>query len=302
MKISPMSSAGTVLGSIEAGDTAASPVIQKIRSMKMNTNATPGRVEEVPAAEPPLTVSDDKIDEATPAAEETQPLSPQFAALAKQRRALQVKEREIADREKALEAQKTTMGSAIDTARLKSDPLGVLRDAGVTYADLTDAVLADQQGYNPKLTELESKFKILEESLDKKFTDRESEIEQNTLEQISKRVNHLSAQGDDFALIRATNNQQKVVDLMREAWIKHKDLIDEVEAMKLVEEDLIKEGLKIANIEKVRSQLAPAAPAPAPMQQQRQMKTLTNRDTASVPLSRKARAIAAWNAVGALKK
>ncbi len=118
MRISPIA-APAPLG----GTTPAAPAMSSVRSFKMNTNATPGRTDV--ALEPSIS---DPNDTAAAADEVTQPLSPQFAALAKQRRALQVKEREIADREKALQGQSSTQGAGIDVARLKSDPV---KPAGV---------------------------------------------------------------------------------------------------------------------------------------------------------------------------
>lgn len=290
MKISPMSSAGLTVGAISAGDAA--PPVPTLRSLKMMTNATPGRVEE-PAPTP------DTL--ATPeATEETQPLSPQFAALAKQRRALQVKEREIADREKALAERSAIPADSVDMARLKSDPLGVLLDAGVTYDQMTEAILAKQDGSSEQIRALEAKLKAMEEGFDKKLTDKDTQAEQAALAEMRKEALVLSGQGEEFELVRETGSIPDVMKLIEQTYRQTGEVLDVREALKLVEDELITESLKIARLQKVQGQIAPAQPAPQPQQLQRQMRTLTNRDTASVPMDRKARALAAF--AGTLKK
>ena len=98
-----------------------------VRRITMKTNASPDREivsTEALATEEPAMADDSATP---PVVEDTLPLSPQFAALAKQRRALKAKEREIADREKALESS-VSSGTAEDlVARLKSQPLSVLQ-------------------------------------------------------------------------------------------------------------------------------------------------------------------------------
>lgn len=297
MKISPVPGLGSVVGSVEAGAPAPQGLAQKIRSLRMNTNATPGRPEDIappPAAEE-LTIppTNEVVDEAT------QPLSPQFAALARQRRALQVKEREINDKLKALEAQSSAPTDAVPIARLKSDPIGTLLEQGVTYEQLTEAVLANQNGYNPEIAALKEKIAALESGFDKKLTDREAQGEQAALAEMRREASQLIAQGEDYELVRETGSLHDVMDLIERTYRQSGEVLDVREALKLVEDELVKDAMKIAQTKKVQSQFAPA-PVPQAPQYQRQMRTLTNRDNASVPLSRKARALAAF--AGTLKQ
>lgn len=290
MKISPIPAAGTTVGAAETGPAAQPSMAQRIRAVKMNTNATPGRVEE------PVLSSPDDPDTADATTEETKPLSPQFAALAKQRRALQVKEREIADREKALSSQ-ATQASGVDIARLKSDPLGVMLEAGITFDQLTEAVVAHQG--DSKVHALEAKIKALEEGVDKKLTERDTQQEQHALAEMRREALQLIAQGDTYELVRETKSVPQVMTLIEKTYRETGEVLDVREALKLVEDELLKDSLRLAGYQKVQSQLAPRVPAPPP-QQQRQMRTLTNRDTASVPMSAKARALAAFH--GTLKR
>lgn len=296
MKISPVGSPASVVNS--APVDAPQNMTQRIRSLRMSTNATPGRVEEPPAADPALSLpansENAQTDEAT-----TQPLSPQYAELARRRRSLQVKEREVADREKALEAQPPAQGDVVTKAQLMSNPLGVLLDAGVTYEQLTEAVLANQNGYNPEIRELKEKIASLEAGFDKKLTDKDVSAKQAALSEMKREANQLCSVGEEFELVRATNSVPTVMQLIEKTYDTTGEVMDVSEALKLVESELLKDNLKIANLKKIQSQFAPQAPV-FPPQQQRQMRTLTNRDTASVPMSPKARALAAFN--GTLKK
>lgn len=282
MKISPLSANG--LGAVGA----QAPAPAQTRTFKMNTNATPGHLDELPSegGEP----SNPSPDGAT--SEVTQPLSPQFAALAKQRRALQVKEREIADREKALQTQPTSAG--VDVARLKSDPLGVLLEAGVTYDQLTEAVLAHQDG-SSEISALKAKIEALEEGVDKKLSDRDQQTKQSVLAEMKREATQLAATGEDFELVRETRSIPHVMTLIEKTYDETGEVLDVREAMSLVEEELFKDAQKLANLKKVQAKFAPQpAPVPPP-QSHRQMRTLTNRDTAQVPMSAKQRALAAFN-------
>lgn len=296
MKISPVSSAGQTVGAIPTGADAPQTMSQKVRNLKMSTNATPGYVPEVPPQDPALTIPDPSSD-VVKTDEETQPLSPQFAALAKQRRALQ-QEKQALDREKAEFTAKQDAGG-IDLARLKSDPIGVLQEIGIGYEQLTEAVLNQQNGYNPEIKTLKDELAALKAEMNKTFSDKETQQEEAALNEIEREVRQRSSQGDDFELIRATRSEPKVRELVKRTYKESGEILDVGEAMKLIEDELLKDNLKLANLKKIQSQFAPAS-YPQPQQQQRQMRTLTNRDTASIPMTPKQRALAAF--AGTLKK
>lgn len=279
MKITPLAAPNA------AAPASAAPSL--VRTLRMNTLATPGQEA---VQEPSIP---DTTDTAPAADEATQPLSPQFAALAKQRRALQVKEREIADREKALQSQSSTQGAGIDVARLKSDPLGVLLEAGVTYEQLAEAVLSSQD--SSQLNALKAEISALKGDFDKKLTDRDAQAEQQVLAEMKREATALVAQGDDFELVRANNCIPDVMTLIERTYRETGEVLDVRDALKLVEDELFKDVQKLAGLNKVKAQFLPQQPAPAPTQSHRPMRTLTNRDTASVPMSAKARALAAFN-------
>src|SRR6185312_11051061 len=134
MKISPVAGNGQAMGNVDVGrqvnpvkmeraraiargemvpqDAEAEQAersVQDVRKIKMNTQSTP----EQPESSNTLPIEEPVVDEAT------KPLSPQFAALAKQKRAIQVKEMELKKREDALAAGGTKDGTPDLIAKLK---------------------------------------------------------------------------------------------------------------------------------------------------------------------------------------
>lgn len=297
MQISPLAQAGLTVGAVSTGDGAQQPAAPNIRSLKMRTKATPESIE--PPLSNELTIPDPVNDPALAATEEAQPLSPQLAMLARQRRALQVKERAVADRERALAEKTASQAGSIDLTRLKSDPLGVMLEAGVTYDQLTEAVLANQGHMSPEIAALKAEIRSLREGVDKTLTDRDARAEQEALSEMRKEASLLSSGGEDFALVRETKSVPQVMKLIERTYRETGEVLDVREALQLVESELITEGLKLANYKKVQERLAPTQ-ALQPPQLQRQVRTLTNRDTASIPQDRKQRALAAF--YGTLKK
>lgn len=259
-------------------------------SLKMNTNATPfwqkpeAQVQELPPAAQNL--SQTNTNEASENLEDTKPLSPQFAALAKQRRALQVKERELAEKEKALQGAGQ---QSVDLARLKSDPLRVLLENGVTYDQLTDAVLKNNQ--NSEFYTLKAEMDTLKQSVDQKLLEREQQQEQQVLSEMKREAAMLASQNPEFELVRITNSVPDVVRLIEKNYRQTGEVLTVQEAMRLVETELLKDAQKIAASKKLQSQNVPPQ---AQMQKHSGMRTLTNNHTASVPMSAKQRAIAAF--------
>ncbi len=278
-----------------AQETTGDKQVDRIRRLKMKTQATP--LVDPGVLEPDSAISNE-IEPLDAASEETKPLSPQFAALAKQRRALQVKERELIDREKALETRSTTDGSQDFKAQLKSNPLKVLQESGVTYDELTNAIINSQS--NPDIEALKAEIKALKEGVDSKFTDRDTQAEAQVLAEMRRDATALVSEGDDFEAIRETGSVDDAIDLIKRTWKNSGEVLDVHEALTLVEEQLIEDIEKVARIKKVQSRVTPDQTQTPQQLQPKQMRTLTSRDTAVPQLDRKARALAAFH--GTLKK
>lgn len=270
-----------------------------VRKITMRTNVSPNRfdaVEPVEAATDSTTA--DVGGQTNVAVESTQPLSPQFAALAKQRRALQVKERELATREAKLGQPPENSGDYLSKADLLANPLKIF-DAGLTYDQLAEAILGSQSGNTPEIKALKEELKALKEGVDNKFQSQAEKQEESALMQIADDMESLSKEGDAYEMFRERKGLEKALNKVYSHYKKTGQVLDSKEVMNQIESQLLDEAIKLASYNKVKSKLAPA-PVQPPQSEGKQMRTLTSRDGASIPLDRKARAIAAMN--GTLRK
>jgi hypothetical protein len=316
MKISPVAGPGQALGNVDVGravnpvkmeraraiargemvtqeqeEVEAAPAAQDIRRIKMQTNRTTQQPELTESSKT-LPIEEPVVDEAT------KPLSPQFAALAKQKRAIQVKEMELKKREDALAAGGTKDGSPELIAKLKSNPLSVLQEHGVTYDQLTEAILADG-GINPELQALKDELKTLKGDVEKTFTTKEEQAEESALTEMLYEAEALAKEGDAFEMIREQNAYDRVLRLIHSTYKKTGRVLDTTDAMNRIETQLLKDAEKLARIKKVQDRMAP--PSQPPLQRQpKQMTTLTARDSTAGTMSAKARALAAF--AGTLRK
>lgn len=218
--------------------------------------------------------------------ETTNPISPQFAALARQRRALQVKERELADKERAFAANPP--GDAALIQRLKAEPLSVLQEHGVTYDQLTQAIMGTTETFDREAVE----SSILER-VEGVLSEKEKASERAVMAQMQREAEGLAREGENFEMVRETRSIPDVMRLIERTYRESGEVLDVSEAMQLVEDELLQESVRIASIKKLQSRLAPQAPVMQP--QTRQMRTLTNQDMGRAPMSAKARALAAFH-------
>jgi hypothetical protein len=146
---------------------------------------------------------------------------------------------------------------------------------------------------SPELHALKQEIDALKKGVDTKFAETATQQEQQVLAEMQREATQLAAD-DAFELVRATASIPDVMQLIEKTYRQTGEVLDVREAMSLVENELEKDILKRASLKKVQAKLGQSAPQSQP-QQQRGMRTLTNRDTASVPLSAKARALAAFH-------
>lgn len=258
-----------------------------VHKIKMRTNYSTDR-DEVLAPEPEVesTISD-QSGQTQAAVESTQPLSPQFAALAKQRRALQVKERELAERE--AKATKAPEGEFVAKADLLANPLKIF-DLGLTYDQLTKALLSNGSGNTLDIKALKDE---LRKDMDDRLSSQAQTQEEAALNSIADEIESFSKEGEAYELIRERKALPAVLNHIYTHFKKTGQVLDTKSVMDNIENRLLDQQLKYLNIGKVKSKFAPEPQVQAPQSQGNQMKTLTNRDGASIPLSRRARAIAA---------
>lgn len=286
MKISPVSS--TIIPTADASGAVQPGRVESYRTFKMATNATP-----LANQTPMQNGAIQNVNTTQEVVEATQPLSPQLALLAKQRRANQLKERDLAEREKKFQ-EKANAQPSIEISRLKSEPLRVLLENGITYDQLTEAIM-NGQGGNSDVEALKAEINSLRQGIDQKFTEKATAEEQQVLAAMRRDADQLVRASDEYELVRETRSTPKVMELIEKTYRATGEVLDVSEALKLVEEELFKDAQRIIKSKKLQSQFAPIRQQPMPPQQRApMMRTLTNRDTAQVPMSAKQRAMAAF--------
>lgn len=286
-------------GKQQAAETTEEPVViaQKEpasnKTIKMQTNKTPETIaapqETAPAEVDGVeSTQENAISDADvqtkPATEAIQQVSPQVAALAKQKRALQVKERELAEKEKALSAPGQSRAELEQKVK-SGQALSVLQDLGITYDQLTNELLGNQNA--PDFTNV--KEEILK-TVDERLAGKDAAQEEAVFSYMQRNVDKLSG-SDQYPFVKADGAQDKVMDLIRRAWKEDGEVMDEEEALALIEEQLKEKYKGFAKLLKEPEQTTQAAAETSPKQPG--IKTLTNKDSARPPMNRRQRALAA---------
>lgn len=296
MKISPLAQGGTPGVDLANSSTTTPTDNQRldVRRIKMRTNVSPDRtIEQALAAteEPEGAKTDASVQ--TQVVEDTKPLSPQVAALAKERRAIQRERMELEAKRKELEQTASKTGAEDLISKLKAQPLSVLQEYGVTYDQLTEAILANSDGINPEFQKLKEELKALKEGVDKNFSDRDSHAEQQVLTEMLSEAESLANEGDEFSLIKDEGDEAYSTVLRRiySHYQKTGQVLEVASEMKKLEDELLEKGLKKAQHAKIQSKLTPPTQPVQP--KQNFMRTLTNKDSSPVGLSLRERAILA---------
>lgn len=271
--------------------------------------------------------------EETPAKPED-PLSSQYAILARKEKALRAKaqsqeqaykarEAAMAAREEAIKAKEAEFQTGyIAKSRLNEDALGVLAEAGISYDQLTEKALS-QQTQDPAtraaLKRLEDQVaeqrKVIEDS-QKRNEDAQKSQYSNAINQIRNDVTALVKTSDDFEVVRETQSIGDVVELIEKTF--HEGLgddypkgtiLDVETAARMVEEHLVEEAAKLYRLKKLQSkygqkpaaapavpktEMKPAATPEAPKASAAPAKTLTNQMSTQRKLTAKERAILAF--------
>lgn len=265
--------------------------------------------------------SSSSVSEATKPKED--PMRAQYEQLARRERALRAKvqaqesaikarEAAFAEREAAIKAKEAEYTSNyIPKSKFKADPLSVLTEEGISYDEITKAILNPQQQDPRILAEIEKLKAEVQASRDAQTKAQEEYSAQKKQEysqavaQIKNETQRLVQNSPDYEMIRETKSVSDVVDLIEKTFAEDGILLSVEEAAKEVEEYLVSESLRLSKINKIRAQLQELQKptqqqAPVNKQPQSGMKTLTNSANASKPMSSRERAIAAFK--GELKE
>lgn len=226
------------------------------------------------------------------------PLSTQYAILARKEKALRAKaaqqeqllksERAAFEAEKAQllgKAQQVDQSKFISRDSLKNDLIGTLAEVGVSYDDITNMML-DQPKKDPyvsaEMNRLQETIRKLEERLDgtvKNQTEQQEQAYKGAIAQIQRDAEELVSSDPSYETIRETGQSGEIVKLI-EATFKEEGYVMSVEeAAQAIEEELIERILATAKIKKIQDKLKPVAPVEKPQDvkaQSQPIKTLTN--------------------------
>lgn len=259
------------------------------------------------------------------AATDEQPISPQYAILARKEKMFRQKvqqheaalkaERDVLQTEReSLKAKEAEyLSQYIPKSRLTEDTIGVLLEQGITYDQITQMALNQagmQQDPATKvaIARLEAQIKSQQEAIEranKAQLDNQNDQYKQAVSQITAEANQLVRIDPNFEAIRETNSVKDVVDLIEKTFKADGILLSVEEAAKEVEDHLVdqlsKYSQKIKKLQTKFSQqsnaksTAPAQQQPAAnSQQSHPQKTLTNAVGSGRQLSAKERAILAF--------
>lgn len=253
-----------------------------------------------------------------PTPEKKDPLSSQYALLARKERAMRQKaqqqEQSLKTREDAIKAREAELATKDQTYqsgyipkdRLKQATLEVLAENGIALDQVANDFL-NQPAINPQvqatINELKAQIQALKsdsEASKAAQVEQQSQSYKAALKQIETDVTHLVKTDPMFETIRATRSVKDVVDLIEATYKAEGRVMSNEEAAQEVEDYLVEEAVKLAKLEKVQKRVrptsqttAPVATAPTPKQPQ-PMKTLTNATSSTRKLSPRERAVAAF--------
>ncbi len=247
-----------------------------------------------------LSQLDTNVDAQTPGEAKAEPLSPQFVALAKQERMIRKARQELAAEKAALKQEREGM---VAKSALQADPLKALSEAGVTYDQLVELQL-NQAAPDPNQTLLD-KIAALEAKLngvDEKFVTRDKQSYEAAVNQIRNDVKLLVDSDAAFETIKATEQSEEVVELIKKVFDAEGTVLPVEEACKLIEDKLVDREYarveRLSKLSKIKSRMSPPAepeeanPVAATTPR---TTTLTNDGSVQRTLTARERAILAFN-------
>lgn len=247
-----------------------------------------------------------------------EPLSAQYAQLARKERALRAKALELKGREDALKSKPVTEtqeqvdpSKYISVEEFRKNPWKYMKDAKVSYDQVTQQALnepsSEQQQLLSVIDELRNEVNNLKTEQTKvktTFEDSQKNQYNQALNQIKNEVKQLVDSNPEFETVKATGSVQDVVELIEKTFQEDGVLMSVEEATKQVEDYLAEEAFKLSQLKKIQNRLKPKPPtgdaqplktegSKPDSKQPQQTKTLSNNMGGSRQLSARERAIAA---------
>lgn len=249
-------------------------------------------------------------NEAAPAEKAAEPLSSQYAVLARKERALRQREQQLRAREAAIKpaAAPEEAKPAFDESlyvkrdRLTQDPFTVLNELGLSYDQLTELAMnapkPEQLAMQNELRALREEMKALKGETQKSLETSQQQQNEQALGLMRNEAKKLIASDPSLEMARVTPGVEKeIVKLIEDTYYKDGEFLSVEEAAQMVEDYLSDEAIKYARVKKIQQKLQPKSePVQKPNGQpsQPQLKTLTNSVTGQRPLTMRERAILAF--------
>lgn len=218
---------------------------------------------------------------------------PAFAREARREKQLRQQLREIEEQRNQFKAKEQDYNTNyIPKSRLSEDALAVLAEAGISTEKLTEMLLNSNStaSQDPTVRAMQNQIKQLEAKLAENSTRSEEATTQQyeqAKKQIDREVRLLVDSNEEFESIKAEGLQDAVTELIERTFNEEGYLMDIEEAAKEVENHIVQQGLKMAGLKKVQSQLsAKTSQVATESKQQSQtptIRTLTNSVSQNTP-------------------
>lgn len=241
--------------------------------------------------------------EATPKDEK---LSSHYANLARKEKALRAEQERNKAEKASLDAQRSEyQTNYVPKNQLKDLLLKDPTQFGITAEDLLNAGLNGPTPQNQENAALHKRIEALENQL--KQTTEETKTHQNqayegAVNQIRSEAKLMIDSDPRFETVKERKMEEAIVELITQTWNEQNKMLSVEDAATEIENYLIEEGVKFANLPKVKQKLSPPVEIPAEKPaapQKPQMKTLTHSVSTSgnqtlTDKQRRERAVAAF--------
>lgn len=219
-------------------------------------------------------------------------LSPKYAEIARREKWLRAQRQEVEREKQALKAKESELqtgylSKADLKAKLSQDLMGFLTENGIQNDQLLNLALNGSQPQNQELMALKNEVTELKALLQQ--TQKQTEESKNTayeqaVKDIRREAQLLVDSDERFETIKGSNSLDSVVELITETHAKEGILLSVEEAAQEIENYLVEEFAKYANLNKVKAKVAPAVEAkPQAPEKTIPTKTLTNAHVAQTP-------------------
>jgi hypothetical protein len=234
-----------------------------------------------------------------------------YAELARKEKALRAKEQawkaQLAEKEQGWQQREQEYKSKyIPKDRLLTDTMGALQEAGLSYDQIVQTMMNPPSQESIINMQLQQKIKELEDKLESRFSNYEESQKQAQSKQYEAALNSIRSEvktmvasdPGTWEMINANGDDghDAVVAYIEDTFKETGRTISVQEAAQAIEDYLLDESVKLMQLNKIKTKLAPVPETPQAPGKPQAHKTLThsNAPTSTRPMSARERAIAAF--------